>query len=643
MIGKGNRFPILGSRAMSPADDLDGELPLLLDPTRDRPETHLVYSESGYVSSETERGNITISLLGLNRPALVQQRAETLRRYRDLFQTAEKLLTTEGPFESDIAYRMRDDAQQMASYQAPYAAIVRQFMQADLRRLTSAHGQSSSEVVPVLSSLQTFQSVSSTATPARQKRAEKTSRDFRQRMADYSLSTEDGIRRYKSQRRVIEKISIRNIRALSEINVNLVAMESAPGGWLMLLGENGTGKSTALQAVSLVLAGSANVVGLIKSGTLELRDLVRSGARSGHVEIKLSGFDKPHRLTVFRNRLEFFAPSGEKTIITRSGTVEGTSWIPQTVFVAYGATRLLPRDNALTNDPDEYARIDNLFDPFVPLIDAQQWLSKLPANYFDRAVRVLRDLLAIKEEDTFFKRAGKIAVRTSGGSSIPVSRLSDGYQTVFAATLDILEMLYRIWPNLEDAEGIVLIDEIDAHLHPAWQMQIVGRLRRALPGVQFIATTHQPLCLRGIRAGEVAVMRRLGDGQIEVVSDLPSPEDFLVEQLLTSEFFGLNSTVDPKTEEDFDRYYMFLAMEERSEEQERELSALTISLHDRRQLGTTRRESLYLAAIDKIIAEQKTRPYQPHQMVQELAVREISEIFDNLVDELDNEAGGDRV
>ena len=56
------------------------------------------------------------------------------------------------------------------------------------------------------------------------------------------------------------------------------------------------------------------------------------------------------------------------------------------------------------------------------------------------------------------------------------------YQTVIPATADILEILSRIWTDPTLAEGVVLIDELDAHLHPAWQMRIVGSLRRALPG-----------------------------------------------------------------------------------------------------------------------------------------------------------------
>jgi len=79
----------------------------------------------------------------------------------------------------------------------------------------------------------------------------------------------------------------------------------------------------------------------------------------------------------------------------------------------------------------------------------------------------------------------------------------------------IMKMLFERWDNLTSASAIVLIDELDAHLHPRWKMRIVSSLRKAFPQVQFIASTHDPLVLRGIRNNEVAVLRRVsGEGTI---------------------------------------------------------------------------------------------------------------------------------
>ena len=114
-------------------------------------------------------------------------------------------------------------------------------------------------------------------------------------------------------------------------------------------------------------------------------------------------------------------------------------------------------------------------------------------------------------------------------------------------SLDIIRNMLRAWGNLEEARGIVLIDEIELHLHPRWKMQIVSALRHAMPQVQFIYTTHDPLCLRGMLDGEVHVLIKDDEGCAQEMTGLPDVTAMRAEQLLTSEYFGLASTVEPET------------------------------------------------------------------------------------------------
>jgi hypothetical protein len=230
----------------------------------------------------------------------------------------------------------------------------------------------------------------------------------------------------------------------------------------------------------------------------------------------------------------------------------------QSVLLGYGATRLLPR-RSYSSYGIPFARVDNLFDPFLPLFDAEKWLLHLGWREFNSVALVLKDLLALDADAELIREKKTVMVRARG-AKIPIRQLSDGYQAVVAMSVDILEVAIRLWPSLQEAEGIVLLDEIGSHLHPTWKMRIVNSLRRAFPGMQFIATTHDPLCLRGLSEGEVAVMCRDHSGRVEAVTALPSPADFRVDQLLTSEFFGLNTTTDPDTEKTFDEYYSLLAL-----------------------------------------------------------------------------------
>jgi hypothetical protein len=136
----------------------------------------------------------------------------------------------------------------------------------------------------------------------------------------------------------------------------------------------------------------------------------------------------------------------------------------------------------------------------------------------------------------------------ASGQLTPVDRLSEGYRSLFAMSVDIMRSMLMSADNLENARGVVLIDEVETHLHPQWKMRVMSALRRAMPRVQFIATTHDPLCLRGLEDGEVVVLIRDEDSQIHQLTDLPNIKGLRAEQLLTSEYFGLDSTADPETD-----------------------------------------------------------------------------------------------
>src|SRR3546814_15479912 len=106
--------------------------------------------------------------------------------------------------------------------------------------------------------------------------------------------------------------------------------------------------------------------------------------------------------------------------------------------------------------------------------------------------------------------------------------------------------------SLANARALVLVDEIEAHLHPRWKLRIMKGLREALPNVTFIVTTHDPLCLRGLGANEVMVLRRIQQDVrpnsedlpyvVDSLIKIPSIDSLTIEQLLTSDLFQLFST-----------------------------------------------------------------------------------------------------
>jgi uncharacterized protein (TIGR02646 family) len=295
----------------------------------------------------------------------------------------------------------------------------------------------------------------------------------------------------------------------------------------------------------LALAGD-RLDQLLIDGGLEWRKLLRRGAKQGRVFLRFTG----------------------GTSVDLRFNVNKHWWVGgaprMAAFVrGYGATRLLEGKIAGTGDGTN-VRLANLFDPRAPVLDAERWLLGLQdEGDFHVAGLTLGGFLGVDDSARPFaeptspvpfitRDLGRREVLAGGD---PLSYASDGYRAVVALVCDVIAGLGVGLSDMRNATGIVLLDEIGAHLHPRWKMEITGRLRREFPQLQFLVSTHEPLCLRGLFAREVIRVRKLrperapdaplapGRVSLEVIER--SPSDYRVDQLLTSEFFGLDTTIDP--------------------------------------------------------------------------------------------------
>ncbi len=573
---KGARFPVKGSREAvgTPADGLFKEDRLLLDPCQDHPERELLFTDSGLVSSGTERGRTTIEVLSLNRAYLVEARGEELKKLQKGWQE----------YSSSSSVSSLDA---LLSLVHPYQAFRRQFLQQWAREMVAKHVTTQTKVLlrPLLE-LET--ALPGTGTGSRAvKKSVKSFQQYQEQVESYSLADKDRRADYYLKTRVVERVEIQNFRSIEELDLQFPCSPANRGSWLLLLlGENGTGKSSILQAVALTLMGKQQRRRLWPNASL----LIRRGAKQATVRVHLSGISQPVELKMTRGQEEFAAGDEE----------------PKLLLLGYGSTRLLPRPGIVfpQGEAGPYVRADNLFNPFVPLADASRWLCGLPSKQaFDDLASGLKKLLVLDDDAEFhrYPRTGKVELHQDG-DRCDLEFLSDGYQSVIALAVDIMKIVRPLWPRMEDAEGLVLIDEIDAHLHPRWKMQIVDCLRRTFPRVQFLMTSHDPLCLRGLEKGETAVLWRDEQKRVQVITDLPAPKGLRIDQLLTSEYFGLNSTLDPETDLLFREYYTLLALPERSEAQSAHLEVLKGQLQGLRQLGTTPREQVLLETADQYLA-----------------------------------------
>ncbi|NHQ94290.1 AAA family ATPase [Janthinobacterium lividum] len=371
----------------------------------------------------------------------------------------------------------------------------------------------------------------------------------------------------------IAGVSLSNVGPFDDITIDLNRSTDERAPWLAIIGENNIGKTSILKGIAVALAGGRAIK--------DCKPSMFSGSDQGGVTVELSKSGRSSVRWNTRNRLEASQSTGKVLIF------------------AYGATRLLARDD----DIEDRSRITNLFDPYRGLTDPVSWLLSLSNEQFDYAARALKSISHLQKDARLERNQNTNEVFLRSHDVLtPFNRLSDGLQSMHALACDIMSGLLEHYVAAEIAEGIILIDEIENHLHPKWKMRLIPMLRKAFPRMQFIVTTHDPLCLKGLSHGEVLVLRRDQHGVVRAIENLPDIGSMRVDQILTSEHFGLSSAVDPDLERLFEEYYTLLRRDEFAPADRSRLDAITLELQSQHQFGFTRRERLMLGAIDRYLS-----------------------------------------
>jgi hypothetical protein len=163
---------------------------------------------------------------------------------------------------------------------------------------------------------------------------------------------------------------------------------------------------------------------------------------------------------------------------------------------------------------------------------------------------------------------------------LPAVWLSAGFQSIIALVADLMgqvaleagEVIDPLW-----MEGLVLIDEIDLHLHPRWQARLVTALKRIFPRIQFIATTHSPMILPGLAPGEIVMLKP--DARGSIVAEIPTEDPrLLTAAQLYREFFGMPDLFPSAVGERLRRYGLLAGVVQRSDAEEAEVQRLYAEL-----------------------------------------------------------------
>jgi predicted ATPase len=219
----------------------------------------------------------------------------------------------------------------------------------------------------------------------------------------------------------------------------------------------------------------------------------------------------------------------------------------------YGANRLMGETSlSETWEADSAA---SLFLDHEPLINAEEWL--LQADYavarsthensrlvkrFDLIKDALKRILPEVEDIQIalasdYKPRPTVEFLTPYGW-VPLSGLGLGYRTVAVWIVDLAVRMIEKYPFSDDPlsqPAVVLVDEIDLHLHPKWQREIMQFLTERFPNVQFIVTTHSPLVVQAAKDANIVLLRREED-QVIIDNDPKIVENWRADQILTSMF-----------------------------------------------------------------------------------------------------------
>ena len=330
------------------------------------------------------------------------------------------------------------------------------------------------------------------------------------------------------------------------------------GQWTFLLGDNETGKSSILWALGLALLDGELAHGLLANLSSPLVrgecGVARVSIDTGHETFGVSIENTEHRERVTES------PISPDFMVFGYGSGRGSAF--------GGPNRAVELDRPLD-------AISTLYGLRTSLIHTETWLRGLEhsalkageeskeASLFASVCSVLKKVLPGVDEICI--DSDRVILSGPALGTCGIASLSDGYATTLGWLVDMMarwlheqkRRSVEIKANFnEEMTGLVLIDELDLHLHPRWQMRIVDDIRRAFPRMSFVATTHNPLTLLGAKPGEIHVLEytqeKLNLRQVDL------PPGIRADQVLTGVWFGLSSTLDEETQGLLDQHRSLL-------------------------------------------------------------------------------------
>ncbi|UJX41531.1 AAA family ATPase [Desulfovibrio sp. JY] len=336
----------------------------------------------------------------------------------------------------------------------------------------------------------------------------------------------------------IRRIEIENIKNFDSV-VWDIKQDADAHGWHVILGDNGAGKSTFIKAISLLLMGpelaprtQSDFTKWVKQGSCEGRivarvehdslfdrwsDTGRTSASALSVEVIISSDG-----SVKKGRANY----SERTLWGR-----GTGWFSSSFGPFRRFTGGDQTYSKLFYSYPDVARHLSAFNEAVALTETLEWLKDLRFKQLEdfgcKEGRLLDQVIKFINDDNFLPNGAFVDQVTSKGvvfkdaqgSVIDIEDASDGHRSILSLMIELIRQMtvaYNTSSIFSDDgskivyPGVVLVDEIDAHLHPRWQRSVGQWLCKHFPRVQFMVTTHSPLVCQNAINGSVFQLSRPG-------------------------------------------------------------------------------------------------------------------------------------
>jgi predicted ATP-binding protein involved in virulence len=338
----------------------------------------------------------------------------------------------------------------------------------------------------------------------------------------------------------ITALNIKNIKCFDNTELEFGASNNIE----LIIGPNARGKTTLLQLIALGLSGVK-----FMPFPYSWKQVVKVGNEKGEFSLAILSDGKPERLS--------FEVDDSDAIRCTEGAEVLKSIQQQFLLLAYGANRHIKLE-----DPRPYPALEGI----ATLFGENGYLKHIKVsenyNYVAANFPVIQQLInSVLEKADFQKKvqlggydAKSLYFETSEAKDLPIEALSEGFKSTFVWLFDMIVRIVEKGGDLTNAQsitGIVLLDEVDLHLHPSWQRTILPSLEAIFSNIQFIVTSHSPFVAQSINNDRLISLEWEDDRIGVVYKDAKVARSY---DTTVSEVFGITTPFSHNMSQKIDCY-----------------------------------------------------------------------------------------